>query len=793
MTTSQYKPNAQQEQGQPRDKFDQARAWFAVTHRHTPQDAYVGLTSYAVGAVDIRNEFYQCRDLGQAVMRAVNLTGREVFARISALRERPSSGRGKESDSIGASVLWADFDNVRDEQALVDKLEALLNPPTMTVRSGRGVHAYWSLDRFETDLTGIKARNRGLAQIIGSGADHVHDLARVMRVAGTTNHKDGQERACEILSLDEARVYTLGDFAAVEHADDSEEVRDWDEEPVPDDFLNGVQAQDANLYKRILSEHTALEAGASRKAGGGVDRSANDFYIAVRLLELGYSPGQVLTVLMHPRWFSGERFREKGGYGYVTRTVAAAQRVVPPNPLRYFQGRTFHPSILGRELKGEHDFLFVDQLRHYQGGVFVPNNANNRRFIEDRITEKLEDLWRPNRAAETTEWVEIKSMPGMPTEEIMERNSRYLNVRNGMLDWETGLLLPHHPSYLSLAQIPVQYAPDVDPTVVDRFIADVVPEDAIPVLWEFVGSILIRDKYWPKAFLLLIGDKDSGKSKVVSLLQYLLGGSTHTSSLPLQSLAEREFVRSALFGKFANLFADLQNTEARDVGWIKTLTGDDYITVDRKHRDPFTFKNVARLIFSANHYPAVRNPDEAYFGRAVVIRCPNKFVAPAEGQNNIGARTRSGGVVKAEDRDILRKLTTPDNLSAVLNRALEGRRRLEAQGGFSHSQTVEEGRTGYRATIDSAVAFIEDATERDADARVVKSFMYSRYRAWCIERGRQPMSDQSFFKRIAEQMDALGIGEVYAELGDLASLGQLDGRRWQYTGRRLTYTPSSER
>src|SRR5690606_30294405 len=40
-------------------------------------------------------------------------------------------------------------------------------------------------------------------------------------------------------------------------------------------------------------------------------------------LELGYSPGQCLTVLTHPNWFSGEKTREKG-YGYASYTVAKA-------------------------------------------------------------------------------------------------------------------------------------------------------------------------------------------------------------------------------------------------------------------------------------------------------------------------------------------------------------------------------------------------------------------------------------------------------------------------------------
>lgn len=41
-----------------------------------------------------------------------------------------------------------------------------------------------------------------------------------------------------------------------------------------------------------------------------------------------------------------------------------------------------------------------------------------------------------------------------------EKDLKHINVKNGMLEWETGKLKPHKAKYFSLYQFPVTYDPE---------------------------------------------------------------------------------------------------------------------------------------------------------------------------------------------------------------------------------------------------------------------------------------------------------------------------------------------
>src|SRR5207302_7003645 len=117
------------------------------------------------------------------------------------------------------------------------------------------------------------------------------------------------------------------------------------------------------------------------------------------------------------------------------------------------------------------------------------------------------------------------------------------------------------------------------------------------------------------------------------------------------------------------LYADLPDNILKSAGTFKMLTGGDSIMAERKFGHPFLFKNYAKLMFSCNKVPEVQEDSDAFFRRWIIITFPNKF----EGAN--------------DDRDMLSKLTTPEELSGIFNWALKGLKRLQQQGWqFSNSR-----------------------------------------------------------------------------------------------------------
>lgn len=131
-----------------------------------------------------------------------------------ALMRKPERGRGGVADAMGITMLWLDLDIADDahksatcptrEQAELI-LAAYPVPPSIIIHSGHGLHCYWLLnepwmftddaDRQEAAefMRGWQGIAKRAAAAMGKSVDSTHDLARVLRVPNTINHKGGQE------------------------------------------------------------------------------------------------------------------------------------------------------------------------------------------------------------------------------------------------------------------------------------------------------------------------------------------------------------------------------------------------------------------------------------------------------------------------------------------------------------------------------------------------------------------------------------------------------------------------
>ena len=121
---------------------------------------------------------------------------------------RQNAGRGKEADVTRLAALVCDLDvkagacaSLDTARAIIGDLTAALGTrPSVIVHSGHGIHGYWPVadgaigEKFTTGQAAALLRRFGrlvspVAADHGAKADSVFDLARMMRVPGTTNNK----------------------------------------------------------------------------------------------------------------------------------------------------------------------------------------------------------------------------------------------------------------------------------------------------------------------------------------------------------------------------------------------------------------------------------------------------------------------------------------------------------------------------------------------------------------------------------------------------------------------------
>lgn len=341
-----------------------------------------------------------------------------------------------------------------------------------------------------------------------------------------------------------------------------------------------------------------------------------------------------------------------------------------------------------------------------------------------------------------------------PEIEAEEPDINLLCVENGILDIKDKTVKPHTAEHVFFSRLPVKYDDKADCPLFKKFLAEVLDEQDIPIVQEIIGFCLLRAYRFKKA-VMLVGSGDNGKSVLLNVIDALLG-SDNCSHVSLQSFALSPFLVAELAGKMANIYADLSSQAVKDVGVFNLLTGNDLITAQRKHEQPFKFRNYAKLLFSCNVVPLAYTDTDAYIGRWLIITFSRQF--------------------KGKDADpaLTDKLTTPEELSGILNYALEGLSRLLEQGGFSQSKSTEEIRADYARKSNPVAAFAEDRIDIIPDAHVSKEDLYATFCTYCKASSLVVCSEQTFFKRIRRHL--AGTISDYRPAGD---------RKMAYRGIRL--------
>jgi len=286
----------------------------------------------------------------------------------------------------------------------------------------------------------------------------------------------------------------------------------------------------------------------------------------------------------------------------------------------------------------------------------------------------------------------------------LDKNLYLICVKNGVLDLKMMELKEHSPDYKLTVRIPVKYDPEAECREIRKFLSEILHEEDIPVIEELFGFTIYKRYFIHKAFM-FVGSGRNGKSTLLALFEAFLG-KENVSHVPLQKLSEDRFAKAELYGKLANIFADLPPKALKDTGDFKMLTGEDTVRGERKFRDAFYFENYAKLIFSERAIP---------------------------------------------QEELLARLTTEEELSGLLNLALEGLKRLLKNKDFSRSLSTEEAREQYLRMSDSLAAFVQECVEEAPDAWISKGEFYSAYAEYCRQ-NRLPIISQSVVGRRLPQL-----------------------------------------
>ena len=162
-------------------------------------------------------------------------------------------------------------------------------------------------------------------------------------------------------------------------------------------------------------------------------------------------------------------------------TNVPAPRVATEPPTVFFDESGLQvPKLADAVAKGTRLQLGIDgRIYRYSDGVY---RSDGEAFVRSRTKEILGKKFRRRHTDEVLAYFRS----AFPT--IGEHPpAGLLNLRNGLLNLRTLSLQPHSPDVLSTIQLPVIWDPDATCPMIDRFLSEVVPPDAVDLIYEVIG------------------------------------------------------------------------------------------------------------------------------------------------------------------------------------------------------------------------------------------------------------------------------------------------------------------
>ena len=201
-------------------------------------------------------------------------------------------------------------------------------------------------------------------------------------------------------------------------------------------------------------------------------------------------------------------------------------------------------------------FEDTSEILIYQDGVYRANGeAAIRGWVERRYLRETGESPRNHLVNEVVQALRRRTY--LPRDSFNPQGK--LCLANGVLDMETLSLSPHSPDQRFTLQLPTAYDAEAACPRFLRFLEEILPEDEARETVQMLFGYCLVPGNWLQVAFMLHGGGNNGKSTLFGALTALLG-SDAISSETLQSLSMNRFAAANLWGKMANVCADIPSS-----------------------------------------------------------------------------------------------------------------------------------------------------------------------------------------------------------------------------------------
>lgn len=735
----------------------------------------------------------------------------ELYFSVNSSAQKRGERQKMHTDDVAAlGCLFAEFDakdyagGLDEALARIQDLQVFI--PSVIVASGGGYHCYWLLDKpyivhTTTDRDRAQAVQRAWVYEVGGDAS-VHDLARVLRVPGTFNHKYNPARPVEFVTFDLDRRYSFDGLERVVW-ETMEQLKATEPVSAPNRAALGLD--DHQLIQKAMSAATngAQFSGLWRGdrsffpvRNGKPDQSGADQSL-INLLAFwtGKDDARMDRLfrqsgLMRPKW---DERRTNGTYGSETidEAIQKVRNVYDPSKandtneaVKAAQAAvgmsTAHTNGTGPKTTTSPPLqsVFLDESADHEGNARCVHQlygdifrfcgavgwlwhngrfweAENAESILDRcivdvlikrrmaaVAAQKENVVRKTEASANNVAGTKTLFRSMVVDSIgnFDANPETLNCNNGLVDLRTGQLCPHEPGQLYTYCVPVDYDPHADYVPWVEWLATVLASSNMIDYVQMALGYSLTGYTREECLFYAYGKTRSGKGTFAETMLTLL-------PKPLGVQAD--------FSTFtAKREGDTQNFDLaplKPARFIVASESNKYDTLNEAKIKTVTGGDWIRCAYKhRDHFE--------YRPQFKIWLMSNYPVSGDVDDDAFWGRVRviefPNSFFGREDKTLKQRMKSPENLSGVLAWAVRGAVEwFDLARGLPMPDEVSKATNEHRSNLDHVQQWLDECCNADPRGTgwTSNSALQASYSEWCQRNGISAKQNRQFGRALSNK------------------------------------------
>jgi len=318
----------------------------------------------------------------------------------------------------------------------------------------------------------------------------------------------------------------------------------------------------------------------------------------------------------------------------------------------------------------------------------------------------------------------------------LDADNFLLGVQNGVVDLDTGNLLPVTTESLVTKRANVEFDRHAECPRFEQFLVEVFPDQSEREAMVRVLGYILTGSVDEQLWFFFKGTGSNGKSVLIELMAHLMGD--YSSKIQTEMLMQHKRNSQgaspdlvSLQGRRLIYCNETTEGQRLDDARVKDLTGGDTITGRVPYAsEAVTFYPTHKLVMAGNYAPIVTDDGQGFWRRVVLINFSQRFSK------------------QSKDPQLLAKLKRES--SGILNLLLTGLRQWR-DSGLNLPASMTNATREYQREQDVIGEWLESNTESCPHSTVRKQPLYDNYKNWALDCGLHPLSQQRWSRKLTDR------------------------------------------